>query len=292
LTRGRLTVVGCGICAPLHVSVEAAAAIAHAQDVFCLAADPLVPTWLATLHANVVSVHDLYAIGVGRETTYEAIVERVLGPVRRGRAVCFVLYGHPGIFAFPGHEALRRARAEGHEAAMLPAISAEDCLFADLGVDPSAHGIRSFEATDFLLRPRLPDPSSALLLWQIGLIAERSVQARASAWNPAGIALLTDVLLCAYPDDHEVVVYEASPFAICGPRIARIPLAALPLAPIGPASLLYVPAYETAAIDPIMARALGLEARARSPRSASTTAPSRQSAASRAFAAAPKRATS
>jgi hypothetical protein len=34
---------------------------------------------------------------------------------------------------------------------MLPAISAEDCLFADLGVDPADHGCPSYEATDFLV---------------------------------------------------------------------------------------------------------------------------------------------
>jgi hypothetical protein len=34
---------------------------------------------------------------------------------------------------------------------MLPAVSAEDCLFADLGVDPGAAGCQSHEAADFLI---------------------------------------------------------------------------------------------------------------------------------------------
>src|SRR2546429_6584747 len=45
----------------------------------------------------------------------------------------------------------RQAREEGFEAEMLPAVSAEDCLFADLGVDPGDEGCQSFEATSFLL---------------------------------------------------------------------------------------------------------------------------------------------
>jgi len=35
---------------------------------------------------------------------------------------------------------------------MLPAISSEDCLYADLGVDPATTGNASYDATDFLLR--------------------------------------------------------------------------------------------------------------------------------------------
>jgi hypothetical protein len=37
---------------------------------------------------------------------------------------------------------------------MLPGISAEDCLFADLGIDPGIYGCQSYEATDFLANGR------------------------------------------------------------------------------------------------------------------------------------------
>ena len=40
---------------------------------------------------------------------------------------------HPGVYVAPSHETVLRARAEGYPARMLPGISSEDCLFADLG---------------------------------------------------------------------------------------------------------------------------------------------------------------
>jgi len=41
---------------------------------------------------------------------------------------------------------------------MLPGISAEDCLFADIGVDPGIYGCQSFEATDLFVNESLiPD---------------------------------------------------------------------------------------------------------------------------------------
>jgi hypothetical protein len=41
-----------------------------------------------------------------------------------------------------------RSSTDGFDAVMLPGISAEDCLFADLGIDPGMIGCQSFEATD------------------------------------------------------------------------------------------------------------------------------------------------
>ena len=64
----------------------------------------------------------------------------MLQEVRLGKVVVGVFYGHPGIFVAPSHRAISIARAEGYEAKMLPAVSAEDSLYADLGVDPSRCG--------------------------------------------------------------------------------------------------------------------------------------------------------
>ena len=68
--------------------------------------------------------------------------------------MCLVSYGHPGVFAYPMHEAIRQAKALGHSAVMFPAVSCEDAFFADLGVDPGQSGCQSFEATDFLVYQR------------------------------------------------------------------------------------------------------------------------------------------
>ena len=142
---------------------------------------------------------------------------------------------------------------------MLPGISAEDCLFADLGVDPGAHGCQSFEATNFLLTRREFDPSSALILWQIAIIGVVDYR---DPWRPEdgapGLRVLTDVLLQRYPPTHEVVIYEAAQFPVCDPAIQRLPLASLPQAAVSSISTLYVPPAFAKPADPDMLARLGL----------------------------------
>lgn len=259
VTRGSLCAVGIGIRAPLQTTKEAAERIERADKVFSLVADPVAELWLTKLNAGTESLADLYRPGVERSHTYEEMVKRILGAVRNGLSVCVVSYGHPGVAAYPLHESVRRARAEGFAAEMLAAVSAEDCLFADLGVDPIHGGCRSYEATDFLVFARGADPASNLVLWQIGTIAELSYRQQRDVWNPDGLAVLTDVLLQTYPPDHEVVVYEAARFAPCAPKIVRVALRDLPNAGVTPMSTLFVPPSERAPVDEAMMKRLRMQ---------------------------------
>ena len=129
----------------------------------------------------------------------------IIDAVRQGADVCAAFYGHPGVFAFPPHEAIGRARAEGFRARMLPAISAEGCLFADLGVDPATSGCQSFEATDFLVSNRKFDMNSSLILWQIGVIGDSTFQQNGN--DVSRLSILSNYLSEFYGDAHIAVVY-------------------------------------------------------------------------------------
>lgn len=246
---GALTVVGTGISAVNQTSAEAVDRIKTAQRVYFVTADPLTEQWLRDLNDNCESLHGLYAPGKLRRQTYEEMVERILTSVRSGDDVCFVSYGHPGVFASPMHESIRRARREGYAAQMLPAVSAEDCLFADLGIDPGDCGCQSFEATDFLIRRRAFDPHSSLILWQIGAIGIQDYRVKYDAWNPTGLDILIESLLETYPHNHEVTVYEAARYACCDPKIERTSLDQLKTLGITPLSTLYVPPRSPAPLD-------------------------------------------
>ncbi len=174
---------------------------------------------------------------------YEAIVEAMLEPVRAGGRICVAFYGHPGVFVRPSHEAVRRARSEGLAARMLPAVSAEDCLFAELGVDPATHGCASYDATGFLRRARNIDSTAALILWQVAAIDEsRAVPAGEHGGN---LPRLLERLLLDYPAGHEVVLYEASPFPAIESLVQRLPLGSLGGASPTPQATLYVPPLPT-----------------------------------------------
>jgi hypothetical protein len=147
-----------------------------------------------------------------------AIVDEVLA----GRRVCAVLYGHPGVFAYPGHEAVRRVRAAGLGARMLPAISSLDCLFADLGLDPGAAGCQCYEATDFFLRRPAVDTAALLALLQVGMLGETG-----GAPGPAverRLGELLAVLRDLYGGEREGVLYEASAYPGSPPAVERFRL--------------------------------------------------------------------
>lgn len=130
---------------------------------------------------------------------------------------------------------------------MLPGISAEDCLFADLGVDPAEFGCQAFEATGFLFYRREWDPTVSLILWQVGVAGDHTLQRREPA--PGAIAALRDKLLVRYPVQHQVAIYEAatSPFVV--PRIEWMPLGELGETTLSGISTLFIPAYGRPALD-------------------------------------------
>lgn len=233
---------------------EAEAALEGADDVLYLVAEAGTAVWIERTIPSARSLHPHYRPGLRRREIYEAIVEEILAPVREGRRVCAALYGHPGVFSQIGHEAIRRARAEGFDAEMLPAVSAADCLFAELGVDPGA-GCQMYEATDFLLYRREVDTTAALILWQISAIGEADATTEV---NRDGLATLAERLQELYSDEHEVTLYEASPYPVADSRVQRIPLAALAEADVGEVATLYVPPERAPEPDPAALERLGL----------------------------------
>lgn len=193
------------------------------------------------------SLHPLYLAGGVRTEIYETIVEAILEPVRAEKSVCAALYGHPGVGDFLGHESVRRARSEGFEAKMLPGVSAIGCLFADLGLDPATSGCQIYEATDFVLHRRGVDTSAALVLLQVAVVGSWLAE---PGPNREGLRLLREYLLELYPAEHEVILYEASPYPVADAAITRIRLDELDASGPTEIATLYVPRARSASVDP------------------------------------------
>jgi len=248
MARGSLIVVGTGIKLVEQCTPEARRQIETAEAVYAQSGDPVVLRWLETLNPNTLSLIYLYGSGRARNETYDAMTEVILNGVRSGKKVCAVFYGHPGVFVGPSHAALDRARAEGFEARMIPAISAEDCLYADLGVDPGGLGCQSYEATDFLLYARRFDRTAALILWQIAVVGDQSLREFES--DPKRLALLAEILMEHYPPDHPVTVYEAATLPVGRPKIDIIPLRTLRDAEVSQTSTLFIPPFGDPVVCP------------------------------------------
>lgn len=225
-TGGSLACVGMGMTLGSHLTPLARSHIEQADVVFAGLSDGIVEKWLERMHPDVRSLQPYYREGKSRLKTYREWVELMMAEVRAGKRVCGVFYGHPGIFAWSPHKAIEVARAEGFEAHMEPGVSAEDCLYADLGIDPGRFGCQHFEASQLLFYERRIDPTGYLVLWQVALVGDRSLGRFAT--GPAYRQLMVELLCRDYPADHEVIIYRAATLPIEVPRVRRVALRELP----------------------------------------------------------------
>ena len=256
---GSLVIIGTGIRTAGQLTSEAIAWMGEADSLLYVVGDPVAEAVMKRLNPRgAVSMAGYYQEGQSRMYAYNAMVEHILGCVRKGEKTVAAFYGHPGVFAYPSHESIRRARREGFPARMLPGISSEDCLFADLGVDPAVGGCQSYEATDFLLNAVLIDSSSQLVLWQIGTLGDWTYKRH--MYDIKAMPLLVAKLGRFYPSSHIITVYEAAMFPGAEPMIARIPLYSLSEFPITAAMTLYVPPARARVPDPEMLSLFSLSA--------------------------------
>lgn len=236
---GRLACVGLGMTLGSHLTPLARSHIEQADVVFAALSDAIAEKWLKRMHPDVRSLQPYYGEGKPRMKTYREWVALMMDELRAGKRVCGVFYGHPGIFAWSPHKAIEQARVEGYEAYMEPGISAEDCLYADLGFDPGQYGCQHFEASQLLYCERRIDPAGYLVLWQVGVVGNRSVGHFDTAL--AYRALLVERLGQDYPLDHEVIIYRGAVLPIERPRIRRVTLYELAEALLTPEETVVLP---------------------------------------------------
>jgi len=225
---GSLVCVGVGMTLGSHLSPLARSCIEKADVVFAAVSDGVVEMWLKEMHRDVRSLQPMYCEGKSRLESHHEMVDAMLAEVRAGKNVCGAFYGHAGVFAWPPHEAIEQARREGFAAHMEPGISAEDCLYADLGIDPGKYGCQHFEASQLLFYERRIDPTAYLILWQVGVVGDQSLARFATGQQYREV--LVDVLMReGYSSEHGIIVYRAPTLPIHSPYIERMSLSQLPL---------------------------------------------------------------
>jgi uncharacterized protein YabN with tetrapyrrole methylase and pyrophosphatase domain len=220
----------------------------RAERLYYSVPDPVTELWLHKLNPAATSLNSLYGTHKDRRETYAEMTGTLVKAVREGLTVCGVFYGHPGVFVQPSHAAIRQLRKEGFSARMLPGVSTDGCLFADLGINPGDSGIQSFEATDFLLHRRRFDPTSGLILWQVGVLGEATL--RLEHCRQPRVARLVSALLDHYPVTHRVALYLAPTFAGHLPDVTHLALDELQQVDVSPAATMYVPPLPEREPDP------------------------------------------
>lgn len=254
--RGSLTVVGSGIKSVAHLTLEAKSRIEWADQVLHCVADAVTDAFIRDLNPATEDLHVYYGEGKPRRRTYLEMADRMVSYVRQGKNVVVVMYGHPGVFVHPTFVAMETVREEGYRTEMLPGISAEDCLFADLEIDPAVEGMQTYEATGFLVRRRTIDVNVPLILWQVGVVGEAGF-AR-NGFDGQHLHVLVERLQELYGEDHEVVIYEAAQHPLAEPRIRVYRLPEIGPDDVTGISTMFVPPLAPAPVDALMAGELGV----------------------------------
>lgn len=251
---GRLVVVGSGIQLGRHMTERALSEIRAAEVVLGLA-DSFQMEALRAERPDFISLAGYYGENKDRRKSYRQMETAIMEQVCAGHRVCAVFYGHPGVFADVPHRAIRKAREAGYEARMEPGISAEACLYADLGIDPGKRGVQSFEATQFLVYKRRVDPSALLILWQVALTGDLSCSSFET--RPERLQLLVDKLLKDYPPDAAAILYEAAWLPVEPFRAVRLRIEDLPDAHYKEYTTLVIPPARELTPDTESLHALG-----------------------------------
>jgi Tetrapyrrole (Corrin/Porphyrin) Methylases len=216
--KGRLTIVGTGITAVAHMSAETIGCITNADIVFYHATNGVTATQIQKLSRRSVDLYEYYGNDKPRRVTYVQMAELMLRKVRQGLNVVGVFHGHPGNFVSPARRALAVAGAEGYETALLPAISAPDCLFADLRVDPGVYGCQILMASRVFASDAIVATSGHVVFLQVSAVGDSGFSF--AGYKNAKLAGFFERLIEVYGEDHDAVYYMAPVFPGLAPEIA------------------------------------------------------------------------
>ncbi|WP_419421429.1 SAM-dependent methyltransferase (plasmid) [Legionella sp. D16C41] len=236
----KLVLIGSGIKTISHLTIEAQAYIKQADCVLYLVNEPIFEKWLNKYSKKCISLENHYFLYEKRAESYKKIADEILNYTEQYDFVSIVLYGHPTIFSSPGLDAIKRAKERNIETVVLPGISAEDCLFADLKVDPSQNGCLSVEAMSFLIFDDKVDKHYDLVIWQLGMVG--NIEPVVKKNSKKGLSLIQEKLLKIYSSQHEVILYEAALYPGIKPKITKFAIELLINQNISSISTLYIPA--------------------------------------------------
>lgn len=233
-----LVIVGTGIKFYSHLTSEAITHIKSADIVLYSLNEPLMQEWVKTNSNNAVSLDEVIVQSNLRKDTYADMTDYIVNSVQQKQHVCVVFYGHPTVFAQAALDAARKVKNDGYLAKILPGISAEDCLYADLFIDPGSCGCISYEATDMILRQRVIDPASHVIVWQPGMTGNLSHLQRD---NLGAINLLQEYLMKYYGPSQDVISYEAALYPHAEAKIEKLHLYNLKNVKLTNLTTLYIP---------------------------------------------------
>lgn len=252
-----ISIIGLGIKGVEHLTREAEAVCRGSNEILAVPAHPAVLDHLSSLCPTVTELPSVSADGSRREA-YETMAATVLAAALDHAPVTFAPYGHPLVYVQASRRILQAAPYLGLRVRVLPGISSLDTMFVDLRLDPAAHGLQLYEATDVLLRRRPLQPDVPCLLLQVGTV-ESALPAAGP--NRAGrFRRIEDYLLGFYPPEHRLAAVYSTHHPLLASSITWFALSDLDAhhGDLVEGLTLYIPPVgERPVADPDLAATLG-----------------------------------
>ena len=216
-------IVGLGVLNIDQLTREAELAMRRSNEVLFVDTGVATQTYLASLCPRITALFDASYEPTGhRLNAYHRMAARVLDAALDHPPVTFAMHGHPIVGAYAPFLIKDMASLLDLSVEVLPGISAMDCLFAELMIDPCVSGMQMYEATDLLLRHRPLLPDVPALIWQIGNVETSLYTTFAS--KPVRFERLRSHLLRFYPPDHVVTAAYSTPHPLMPSTAHRFPL--------------------------------------------------------------------
>lgn len=209
-----LIIAGTGIKSLAHLTKEVEVQLLNADMVLYLLNEPLMVDWVSKKAKRSIDLNNIYHDNRNRDVSYKKICDEVVSQTHLYNKVCLLVYGHPTLLSDTVQLLLNSSNLQAH-VIVIPGISSLDCLLADLTIDP-VDGMFAIEATRFILGKVNIPTQLHTIIWQIGMIGNRSTES-----SDNQLDLLQSKLLKFYDKQHEMILYEASLYPHLAPRIKK-----------------------------------------------------------------------
>lgn len=207
-------VAGTGMVGYSQITREVESAFEESEVVYLLDTKGPINGYLENeFDVDIYDLSEHYGDDKDRRETYDEMADAVLeGADCSDGPVTFALYGHPMIFVNPSRQVLEEGRELDMNVEVMPGISSLDTVFCDIGFDPAANGLQTYEATDLLVREWELNPEVPAMIWQVSVVETALHTDRDSL--PSRFTRFKEYLQQFYPDDHTVHLLQTATFPI------------------------------------------------------------------------------
>jgi hypothetical protein len=219
-----ISIVGLGVLNIDQITYETERAIRASNEVLYVDSGVATRAFLQKLCPKVTSLYEeSYSESACRLGSYDHMAVAVVDAALDHPPVTFAMMGHPIVGAEAPFLIHEMAHLLGLDVVTLPGISAMDCMFAELMIDPCMDGLQMYEATDLLLRRHPLLPEVPALIWQIGVVETRLHTLRRS--KPARFERFLAYAMQFYAPDHQVIASFASQHPLMRSQNLQFPIA-------------------------------------------------------------------